>query len=136
MEVEEVKKRYFANRNAIINSLPRNSDASEDLGIQLAKLAHGMHSHEYVALSQEEIDNPQLERFRVAPRMLKHIVGRGHREFSSNKQQDSSEYFQHLLSIIERAEKNLLPRINDDGSTASLFSFEMEHRYQCTQTGT
>lgn len=35
----------------------------------------------------------------VAPRMLKHLVGRGHAEFSTGMQQDAAEYMQHLLEV-------------------------------------
>ncbi|CAN0478790.1 unnamed protein product, partial [Discosporangium mesarthrocarpum] len=34
-----------------------------------------------------------------APRMFKHLVGLGHPEFSSGRQQDASEYMQHLLEV-------------------------------------
>lgn len=36
----------------------------------------------------------------VAPRMFKHLVGHGHSEFSSGRQQDAAEYMQHLLEVI------------------------------------
>lgn len=35
----------------------------------------------------------------VAPRMFKHLVGQGHVEFSSGRQQDAAEYMQHLLEV-------------------------------------
>lgn len=35
----------------------------------------------------------------VAPRMFKHLVGQGHAEFSSGRQQDAAEYMQHLLEV-------------------------------------
>ena len=38
----------------------------------------------------------------VAPRMLKHLVGQGHAEFSSGRQQDAAEYMQHLLEVSKR----------------------------------
>ena len=37
----------------------------------------------------------------IAPRMFKSLVGRGHPEFSTNKQQDAQEYLLHLVNIIE-----------------------------------
>lgn len=33
--------------------------------------------------------------------MFKNLVGRGHHEFSTNRQQDAAEYLLHLFSIIE-----------------------------------
>ena len=38
----------------------------------------------------------------VAPRMFKHLVGQGHAEFSSGRQQDAAEYMQHLLEVFTR----------------------------------
>ena len=37
----------------------------------------------------------------VAPRMFKSLVGRGHPEFSTNRQQDAQEYLLHIFNIIE-----------------------------------
>lgn len=31
--------------------------------------------------------------------MFKHLVGQGHAEFSSGRQQDAAEYMQHLLEV-------------------------------------
>ena len=36
--------------------------------------------------------------------MFKTVIGRGHPEFSTNRQQDAQEFFMHLLSAIDRAE--------------------------------
>ena len=39
--------------------------------------------------------------------MFKTVIGRGHPEFSTNRQQDAQEFFMHLLSTIDRAEVRL-----------------------------
>lgn len=59
------------------------------------------------------------------------LFGRGHPEFSSGRQQDASEYLQHLMSLLQRAE-----RVGFDGQyyTDSLFRFKMEDRYQCLES--
>lgn len=36
--------------------------------------------------------------------MFKTVIGRGHPEFSTNRQQDAQEFFMHLLSSVDRAE--------------------------------
>lgn len=88
--------------------------------------------------SQETPPALQLEKYSVAPRMLKHLVGRGHRDFSSSRQQDASEYFQYLLDQIDRAERSALTTrmCAAEGalSTPSIFRFELEERYQCAIT--
>jgi ubiquitin carboxyl-terminal hydrolase 5/13 len=77
------------------------------------------------------------EKYIVAPRMFKHLVGRGHADFSSGRQQDAQEYFQFLLAAFSKAERTMLPRINQVGSTTTsgLFEFKVESRWQCTTTG-
>lgn len=36
--------------------------------------------------------------------MFKTVIGRGHPEFSTNRQQDAEEFFTHLLSTVDRVE--------------------------------
>ena len=40
----------------------------------------------------------------ITPQMFKTLIGRGHPEFSTNRQQDAQEFFMHLLSILDRTE--------------------------------
>jgi ubiquitin carboxyl-terminal hydrolase 5/13 len=59
-----------------------------------------------------------------------HVYLPGHREFSSCRQQDASEYFQHLLQALEREEF----KHQHTSTTNGLFSFDMEERYECDIT--
>ena len=43
----------------------------------------------------------------IAPQMFKTVIGRGHAEFSTNRQQDAQEFFMHLLATVDRAEVHL-----------------------------
>ncbi|KAK3066345.1 hypothetical protein LTS18_001800, partial [Coniosporium uncinatum] len=58
--------------------------------------------------------------------MLKHLVGRGHAEFSTMRQQDSFEFLLHLLQLITRSKH---PTPLQDPVEA--FRFVMEQRLQC-----
>lgn len=40
--------------------------------------------------------------------MFKTLIGRGHADFSSSKQQDAQEFFLHLINVLEvGTEKNI-----------------------------
>lgn len=37
----------------------------------------------------------------IAPRMFKALIGRGHPEFSTNRQQDAQEFLLHFINMVE-----------------------------------
>jgi ubiquitin carboxyl-terminal hydrolase 5/13 len=129
------------------------ADPSTDFAAQMSKLATGVLSARYVppappaaaadakgSLGEEDGKVANLEKYVVAPRMFKHLVGRGHPEFSSGRQQDVSEYFQYLLEVMSKAERVGLPRIALPGSAApkqtpSIFEYHVQARSQCSQSG-
>lgn len=59
--------------------------------------------------------------------MFKNLVGRGHLEFSTKKQQDAQEFFLHILNLVERSSRN---EINPGDS----FKFKLEDRVQCSES--
>lgn len=63
----------------------------------------------------------------VSPLMFKTLIGRGHADFSSKKQQDAQEFFLHILSLLER---NSLSQNNPGDS----FKFQVEERVQCSSS--
>lgn len=99
-------------------------DASQDLSVQLVKLGNALLTDRYTS------DNPDELKAKVAPRMLKHLVAKNNREFSSCRQQDASEYFQFLLQVIEREEF----KQQHVATSNSLFTFTTEERYECDTT--
>jgi ubiquitin carboxyl-terminal hydrolase 5/13 len=44
--------------------------------------------------------------------MFKAIVGRGHPEFATNRQQDAQEFLLHLLNMIDRNERSTPGLVN------------------------
>jgi len=68
----------------------------------------------------------------VTPRMLKTLLGENHREFSTGEQQDAADYVRHVLDRLHRA---FLQSSMSDLDVNPLFSFEVEERTECLQSG-
>jgi len=105
---------------------------------QMHKLADGLLSGRYsVPSSTREIpplshDSPTpVFQDGVRPIGFKTLIGKGHEEFSTMKQQDSEEFFTHLLKVLRRT----LKRTEDTAGgvdPTQVFTFAMEQRLQCT----
>lgn len=59
-------------------------------------------------MEDESIDT---DYWSVRPQFFKSLVGRNHEEFSSMRQQDASEFFLHLLTLMDKAEASDLHRL-------------------------
>lgn len=151
----QVQERYLMQHESIVQTAP--ADPTEDLATQLSKLAVGVLSPRYVPPSTPAAQSSaqssassageeggkvaNLEKYVLAPRMFKHLVGKGHSEFSSGRQQDVSEYFQYFLEVLSRAERVSLPRVALPGAvaapkpTANIFEYHTQVRYQCNTSG-
>ncbi len=72
----------------------------------------------------------------VKPRAFKSLVGRGHPEFSSARQQDAHEFFGHLLEVMARAERSAGARLPGaaDAPSSKLLEFAIETRIECTES--
>ena len=107
------------------------SDPASDLPLQLSKLCKGLVSGEYSAKGDEADLRENGSQPGIKPTMFKQLIGRGHVEFSSNRQQDAQEFLMHILNQVEKAHlKN-----GDSGNLASCMRFEVEDRIECTITG-
>lgn len=106
------------------------ADPGQDLEVQLRKIGDGLLSGRYskpdtdVTVSEHSTEVPHQKG--LAPSMLKHLVGRGHAEFSTMRQQDAFELLQHLVKLITRSTH---PSPLTD-PTAPM-RFVMEQRLQC-----
>jgi ubiquitin carboxyl-terminal hydrolase 5/13 len=63
--------------------------------------------------------------------MFKAIVGRGHPEFATNRQQDAQEFLLHLLNMIDRNERSTPGLVNP----VDCLRFKIEERLQCMESG-
>ncbi|XP_060519311.1 ubiquitin carboxyl-terminal hydrolase 5 [Cylas formicarius] len=116
--------KYFDGGPGIFRNATGNP--AEDFNVQMAKLGHGLLSGKYSVPpppgSPIDADPPG-----ICPSMFKTLIGKGHQEFSTKRQQDVQEFILHLLTLLERHNKNG----EDPGDC---FRFEMEERFQCSQS--
>ena len=109
---------------------PTASNPAEDIETQLRKLADGLLSGRYSQPDSDVIANPETAEVPhqkgLAPAMLKHLVGRGHSEFSSMRQQDAFELLLHLLQLISRSHGP-----TSISNPVDTFRFAIEQRLQC-----
>ncbi|KAI4164815.1 MAG: hypothetical protein LQ342_001448 [Letrouitia transgressa] len=121
----------FANRYFLPQDLPPStSKPAEDLETQLRKVADGLLSGRYSIPDTDVIaseDSPYVPHQKgLAPSMLKHLVGQGHEEFSTMRQQDAFELLLHLFKLVTRS-----PHIGNLQDPVDSFRFVMEQRLQC-----
>lgn len=109
------------------DDLPLVQDPATDLETQLRKMADGLLSGRYSKIDPSiHTDSGVQYQKGIAPAMLKHLIGRGHPEFSTMRQQDALELLQHLFKLVTRSQ-------HPDGTRDPTrpFQFEMEQRLQC-----
>ena len=123
--IKDFQDRYFRPDEP----LPSTQTPAEDLETQLRKIADGLLSERYsypdtdVITSEQSPEVPHQKG--LAPAMLKHLIGRGHEEFSTMRQQDAYELLLHLLKLITRSDHT--GHVNPHGS----LEFVTEQRLQC-----
>ncbi len=81
---------------------------------------------EVLAPRQEENPSPLTFQQGIKPSMFKALIGKGHAEFSTMKQQDSEEFFTYLLKVLRQDYRK---RASEDPT--DVFKYGMEQRLQC-----
>ncbi|KAK5654717.1 hypothetical protein OQA88_7041 [Cercophora sp. LCS_1] len=110
--------------------IPNTSDPGQDLETQLRKIGDGLLSGRYskpdseVTVSEHSPEVPHQKG--LSPSMLKHLIGRGHTEFSTMRQQDAFELLQHLIKLVTRSKHPA-----GLGDPTLPMRFVMEQRLQC-----
>ncbi|KAG2202020.1 hypothetical protein INT47_006212 [Mucor saturninus] len=121
--IESFQERYFKQLND--HAMTCTTDPATCWYCQLHKLADGLLSGRY---SQPLINDEGVKyQEGIAPGMFKALVGKGHEEFSTMRQQDAFEFFQYLCKTIQQKE-----HISNNDPTKA-FDFVTEQRLQCTK---
>lgn len=122
----EFKERYFLTNDPA----PITRHPADDLETQLRKLADGLLSGRYSHPDTDIISSeysPEIPHQKgLAPAMLKHLIGKGHEEFSTMRQQDAFELLLHILKLITRSS-----HAASAPDPVQSFRFVMEQRLQC-----
>ncbi|UYV68713.1 USP5 [Cordylochernes scorpioides] len=116
-------ERYYLTAPKIFEDFPE--DPTKDFNLQMAKVAVGLLSGDYSRPPPEETDAEEWQSQQaIQPNMFKNLVGRGHPEFSTKRQQDAQEFLLYLINLLEkhnRSQKN----------PADCLRFMMEERLEC-----
>jgi ubiquitin carboxyl-terminal hydrolase 5/13 len=144
-ELPELFGRYAsaADDGAIFAAAP--ACPADDLRAQLAKLASGLLGARYApggaGATPGSGGDGASSSGGISPGMFKSLVGRGHAEFSSSRQQDVVEYLAHLLERLDAAERAASPSASAAPVAvpvplpSALFRFRVETRLQDAASG-
>lgn len=122
-------ERFFDRRQTTLENY-QGSNPSEDFDVQMCKLAAGLLSGRYseppnMIDKSKDVDDLQPG---ISPLMFRTLVGKGHPEFSTKKQQDAMEFLEHVLKMTA---------CNSVGTTdpGNCFKFEVEDKFVCSASG-
>jgi ubiquitin carboxyl-terminal hydrolase 5/13 len=122
----QFQKRYYLPES----ELPTVQDPAQDLETQLRKVGDGLlsgrYSHPDPDIQPSEGSTKVAYQKGLAPAMLKVLIGKGHPEFSTMRQQDAFELLLHVFKLITRSQ-HVAPLQDPTRS----FRFLMEQRLQC-----
>lgn len=103
---------------------------AQDLETQLQKLADGLLSGRYSQPNPRVASSPDMPEVShqngLAPAMFKYLIGQGHEEFATMRQQDAFEFLLHLFKSI-----SLSNHSGAQGNPVQQFRFLVEQRLQC-----
>lgn len=100
---------------------------------QMRKVADGLlsgrYSHPARPAGTANVNDPVFQEG-LRPTGFKALVGKGHEEFSTMKQQDSEEFLGYLITVLRRDAHKYKDR-SAAGDATAVFSYGMEQRLQC-----
>lgn len=127
--IPDFQLRYSDAADTIFENAPQ--DPTSDFNTQMAKLGYGLMSGDYSKPPETGDENVNCASSSIQvpagirPQMFKTLIGRGHPEFSTKRQQDAQEFFLHLLSELE---KNNRGQFNP----SECFKFQVVERVECS----
>uniref|UniRef100_A0A8C1LV51 Ubiquitin carboxyl-terminal hydrolase n=1 Tax=Cyprinus carpio TaxID=7962 RepID=A0A8C1LV51_CYPCA len=136
--IPDFQTKYVSNIDKVFNEAP--SDPTQDFKTQMSRLCLSLSLivlvwnvtiFDFCSSFDKPIINVILfvqgDQVGIAPRMFKALVGRGHPEFSTNRQQDAQEFLLHFINMVER---NCRSGMNP----SEAFRFLVEEKIVCQQS--
>ncbi|KAM3965206.1 ubiquitin specific protease 5 [Aphomia sociella] len=118
--IPDFVRRFVEGAPEIFATFPE--DPVNDFNVQTAKLGVGLVSGRYSSAGAGG-EQPGLQ-----PHMFRQLLGRGHAEFRTKRQQDAHEFYLHMLTLLERHSRH---RVNP----ADCLKFSVEERVRCGASG-
>jgi len=115
--------------------------APTDVLCQSSKLACALTSGDFA--KPVDSDAPSTDpKYRLAPRMMKHCIGKDHVDFKTGEQQDAAQFLQYYLERLDRAEMGASASATKEHlksetlhTSSHLFSFKTTARIVCSIDG-
>uniref|UniRef100_A0A672HI45 Ubiquitin carboxyl-terminal hydrolase n=1 Tax=Salarias fasciatus TaxID=181472 RepID=A0A672HI45_SALFA len=120
--VPDFESKYVSNIDKIIDEAP--SDPTQDFKTQVRYVRDICSAKDETCLLALCFQGDQIG---IAPRMFKALVGRGHPEFSTNRQQDAQEFLLHFINMVER-------NCRSGSNPSEAFRYLVEERIVCQQS--
>lgn len=127
------QRRYFD--TAVEHIVCCKNDPATCFRCQISKLADGLLSGRYSLPAESTSDDlgpdgkSKENQDGIPPAMFKTLIGKGHQEFSTMRQQDAYEFWQHFIKTVEQKERSVFGGLADP---TKIFQFQVEQRLQCT----
>jgi ubiquitin carboxyl-terminal hydrolase 5/13 len=124
-------------KNSFLKAVAPTS-APTDVLCQTAKLACALTSGVFAKpMAEGDTEASSDPMYRLAPRMMKHCIGKDHVDFRTTQQQDAAQFLQYFLERLDRAELGASSKAkvqfgSDPVRTSShLFAFQTTARLVC-----
>lgn len=127
--IPDFVQKYASEMNRLEYLQRVNVDPSNDFNFQMSKLASGLLSGQY---SVENKENKLNVPKGIKPNSFKTLMGRGHPEFSTKRQQDAHEYLMHLISLYDQNSRKDL--VKTQLNPIDSIRFKVEDRIECAQS--
>ena len=144
--VSELAERYGCDALGDITQHPflrtvASTVAHTDVLCQSSKLACALTSGVF-AKAVDNQDSSTDPKYRLAPRMMKHCIGKDHVDFRTGEQQDAAQFLQYYLERLDRAELGATAMAAKEHlkskalrKASDLFSFKTTVRLACNVDG-